>query len=109
MTDPITIATITAAVSVLGNEYLKGIASDAAKSTWQSIKSLFGWKADPEPSSMAADAAEKLCASPELVEKILQLLNDAGAIGTAGAMVGRINAKNVIVSKTITTQKLELK
>ena len=39
--DPITLATVTAGVAVLATEYTKGIASEAAKSTWNKIKALF--------------------------------------------------------------------
>jgi hypothetical protein len=40
--DPVTLATITSAVTVLGNEYLKGVGSEAGKTIWIAVKLLFG-------------------------------------------------------------------
>jgi hypothetical protein len=106
MPDPITIAMITAAVSVLGNEYLKGIASEAGKNTWQKVKSLFGWESEPEVSDVASQVARKLHASPELVQQVWELLKSNKDAGTASAMVGKIEAEKVVVSQIIVTKKI---
>lgn len=44
--EPLTLATLTGAVTVLASEVGKGIASEAGKSAWGRIKSLFNWSAD---------------------------------------------------------------
>lgn len=108
MSDPITIATITAAVSVLGNEYLKGIASEAGSNTWQKIKALFGWSSEPQTSDIADEVAKKLCESPELIQKVWELLKNSQDAGTAAAMVGKIDAQKVVVSQTISTQTFQM-
>ncbi|MCH8621765.1 hypothetical protein [Undibacterium sp. TS12] len=108
MSDPITIAAITAAVSVLGNEYIKGVASEAGKTTWQGIKSLFGWSSDPAPSEVATQVATKLTASPELLQQVLELLQKDKETGAAASMVGTINAAKVVVANTIVTQHFQM-
>ena len=50
--DPITLASVTAAVSVLGNEFLKGMVTEAGKRAWTGIKALFGWTSDPAPAEI---------------------------------------------------------
>jgi len=108
MIDPTVIATITAAVSVLGNEYLKGIASEAGKKTWQGIKSLFGWSSEPEISDIPTQVATKLQASPELIQQVLKLLQSDTETGVAKAMVGKINAEKVVVADTIVAQTFQM-
>lgn len=103
--DPIVLSSLTAAVSVIGNEYLKGIASDAAKSTWAGIKSLLGWSSDPAPADIPQKIAEATTASPELVEKLLALLK-ANQTGTATALVSNLTVNSggkVVVAQNITT------
>src|ERR1035437_4339103 len=62
---PVALASITAAVSVLGTEYLKGIATDEGKGTWSGIKALFGWTSDPAPAEIPEKVATALTASPD--------------------------------------------
>lgn len=108
MPDPITLATITAAVSVLGNEYAKGIATEAGKNTWQRISTLFGWSPDSEMSGVANQAAVKMTASPELAQQVWELLNSNKANGTAATMVGTIKAAKVVVAETIVTGEFKM-
>ena len=77
--DSAALATITAAVSVLGNEYLKGIAGEAGKATWSAVKSLFGWTSDPHPAeirikSLFVAGFARACrkASPGIEERSLR-------------------------------------
>jgi len=108
MVDPITIATVTSAVSVLGSEFVKGAASEAGKTTWQKIKSLFGWSADPAMSDVATQVATQLTAKPELIPQVLQLLQSDKETGVAAAMVHTINAEKVVVANTIVAQTFQL-
>jgi hypothetical protein len=103
--DPIVLSSLTAAVSVIANEYLKGIASDAGKSTWAGIKKLLGWSSDPAPAEIPQKVAEAAVASPELAEKLLALLK-TNQTGTATALVGNLTVNSggkVVVAQNITT------
>ena len=98
--EPAALATITAAVSAVGNEYLKGVASEASKATWSAVKSLFGWTSDPAPSEIREKVTAALTASPALAEKLVPLLKSDA---TASALVGKIEASGgkVVVAQTI--------
>lgn len=105
--DAAALATITAAVSVLGNEYLKGIAGDAGKATWSAVKALFGWTSDPNPADIPEKVTGALTASPELVEKLLAILKSDSS-DTPSQIVGKIEVSGgkVVVAQTITTLKM---
>jgi hypothetical protein len=107
--DPIILASITSAVSVLGNEFLKGISGAAGKSAWANIQSLLGWQSAPKAEEIPAKVATALTASPELAERILELLKNQD-VGTPSAMVGKIEATNgkVVVSQTIVAEHFQM-
>jgi hypothetical protein len=100
--DPIALATITSALTVVATEVAKGAAGEAGKSLWNEVKSMFGWVQEPNKSDLAPDIAAKLVVDPELAKKVVQLLQahpqDAG---TAAALVGRIQAEKVVVAQRI--------
>jgi len=102
MIDPVVLSSLTAAVSVLGSEYLKGIATDAGKSTWKGVKALFGWQSDPVPSEIPEKVTNALAASPEITEKLLELLKTSQS-GTATALVGKLEVSGgkVVVAGSI--------
>ena len=107
--EPAALATLTAAVSVLGNEYLKGIAGEAGKATWSAVKSLFGWTSDPPPAEIPEKVTMALTASPDLAEKLLHVLK-TNSDSTARAMVGKIEASGgkVVVAQTIVTNTFQM-
>jgi hypothetical protein len=109
MIDPITLATISSAVSVLGNEFLKGAAGEAGKSAWEKIKALLHWKSDPKVEEIPKQVATALTESPELAAEIVKLLK-AAETGGASAMVGSIHAEGgkVVVAQNITTTSFEM-
>ena len=55
--DPAVLSSITTAIGLLGNEIIKGAASEAGKATWTGVKSLFGWAFDPKPEEIPAKVA----------------------------------------------------
>lgn len=108
MIDPITLATISSAVSVLGNEFLKGVAGEAGKTTWAKIKALLDWQSDPKVEEIPHAVATALTQSPQLAEEIVKLLKSAET-GGASAMVGSIHAEGgkVVVAQNITTSTFQ--
>lgn len=99
--DPITLATVTSAVTLLGSEAVKGFASEAGKTAWGAIKSLFGWKVDPAPADIPERVATTLTASPELAHKVWELLRNNRDAGLAASIVGKVKAEKVIVIQTM--------
>jgi hypothetical protein len=96
MIDPISLAVITSAVSLLGTEFAKGIASEAGKSSWEKIKQLFGWVHDPDPAEIPQRVATALVDSPDLAKTVLELLKRDPGCGAPAAMVGQITADKVV-------------
>jgi hypothetical protein len=100
--DPITLATISSAVSVLAMECAKGIASATGKDLWGKIKSLFGWQTEPPPSELAESIASELQKDPKRAAQILTLLKQTANTGSFSApLVSKIDAKKVIVADKI--------
>ncbi len=105
--EPAALATITGAVSVIGTEYLKGVATEAGKATWSAVKALFGWTSDPDPAQIPEKVAAALTDSPALVGKLLEILKrDVSAT----AMVGKIEAAGgkVVVAQTIIAHNFQM-
>lgn len=94
--DPITLATITSAVTVLALEAGKGMASEAGKSAWQKIKKLFGMTGEPKEEDLAREVAERLVNDPALAKEVLSLLENRGT-GSSSALVNKIDAEKVVV------------
>jgi hypothetical protein len=109
MIDPVALASITSAVAVLGNEYLKGIAGDAGKSTWTKIKSLLGWVSDPVPADIPEKVVAALTAHPENTETLLNLLKSDPSC-SASALVGKIEATGgkIVVATSIVTDRFQM-
>lgn len=105
--DPITLATVTAALTTLATECGKNAASEAGKDLWDQVKSLFGWKAEPPPSELAPDIARRLQADDALLKRVVGLLQERPA-GTASALVGSIQAGKVVVATTINTENFTM-
>lgn len=109
MIDPIALATLTSAVTVLGNEFLKGVAGEAGKTTWTKIKTILGWNSDPKPAEIPEKVATALSESPHLAEQIIELLK-THETGSPSAMVGKIEATGgkVVVAQTIITDHFQM-
>lgn len=72
--DPVTIATITSAVTVVAAEVAKGIASAASKDIWSKIKGVLGWSENPNLSDMPIHLAKRLLSDAEIGRKLLEIL-----------------------------------
>jgi len=107
MLTPTDLATLTAAGTLLATECMKGLASEAGKSTWSAIRSLMGWTggAGGEPSSSsAAPTAEPdladlparlhaaMAADDELARAVAAALQRMDDRAAAGAGTGRPGA-----------------
>ena len=102
--DSVTLATITASLTLLGTEVAKGAASKAGKDLWQRIKSLIGFATDPPQDALAKSLAEKLTQLPD--ERLKEILEQLKKSETAsGSLVGHLNAENVVVAERIDIQK----
>jgi hypothetical protein len=95
--DPITLAAVTAALTVLATECGKGAASQAGKDLWSKAKSLFGWTKDPELPDLSIAIAERLQNDKKLAAELAKLLQERQQETTVAALVGRIDAKNVTI------------
>ncbi len=97
--DPITLATVTSAVTVLATECVKGVAGSAGKDLWTRIKGLLGWTSDPKLPELAPAIAERLQQNEELARQIVVLLKDSQIAGTSATpLVGNIDAEKVVVA-----------
>jgi hypothetical protein len=103
--DPVTLATITAGVSVLASECAKGVAGEAGKDLWTRIKKRLGFQQEPELPMLAPAVAQKLSEDESAAKDVIELLrNHASAAPTAAAMIGQINAERVVVLNNQTVQ-----
>jgi hypothetical protein len=106
--DPVVLSSVTAAVSILASEYIKGFANETGKATWAGVKSLLGWKSDPDLAEIPQKIATSLSSSQETAAKLLELLkgNDAGS---AAALVGKIEVNNgkLVIVHTIIAKRVE--
>lgn len=100
--DPETIATISGAATALATEVGKGIASEAGKSAWNRIKSLFNWPTEPDEGQRSAAIERALKTDEALTKRVLEILQ-AESIGDVSKLVGTINAEKVVVADKIDT------
>ena len=67
--DPVTLATITSAVTVLATECAKKAAAEAGKDLWAKIKSLLKWNDEPPIATVPERIARELQSDPSLGPK----------------------------------------
>jgi len=102
--DPITLATITSAVTVLASECAKGIAGEAGKDIWIKIKALFKWKDEPPPPRLSENIAKELQNQPAVALDVVELLKRNANLISAAALVSNITAEKVVVAQKIDVQ-----
>jgi hypothetical protein len=101
--DPVTLETVTTALSFVGHEVAKGSASEAGKALWKKVRDLLGWKSDPPEAAIPQAVAQGIVDQPDLLEKLLSLVEkqaDSGAL----AIVQNLRAKNAFVAREQTFQ-----
>ncbi len=95
--DPVTLATITSAITIVGTECAKGVASSAGKDLWSRIRSLLHFQKEPEVAELPTSIATALLRDEEAAKKIVQLLQCSSKDEFAASLVSRIDAEKVIV------------
>jgi hypothetical protein len=96
--DPITLATITSAVSVLATEVVKGSAGEVGKEVWARVKSALGWREDPALDRIAPEVAQRFATDESMARTVVELLQQhANQVGTSGAIVGNVHAERLVV------------
>lgn len=95
--DPVTLASITSALTVLGTECGKGVASNAGKDLWNRVKAMMNWKKEPDLQELPATIAEQLRNDRNLASNVIKLLQKNQLAGTASTLVRNIDAEKVIV------------
>lgn len=101
ITDPVILATVTSALSVLGLKAIDGVLSEAGKDLWKTVKQRLCWSADPSPDNLATGIAARLKDDPTLTNQLAELLKSQPEAGTASALVGNIQAGKVVVAGTV--------
>ncbi|MCY1074054.1 hypothetical protein [Archangium lansingense] len=97
--EPVTLAAVTSAITVLGTKVAEGVATQAGKTMWDRVLKVFGWSAAPPVDGLAQTTAEHLQSHPEHAAQVIHVLKqDAGSVGM---LVGRIDAEKVIVAQNI--------
>lgn len=97
--DPIVLATITSALTLISTEVTKGAAGEAGKALWTKIKSTLRWAHDPSSSELASVIARTLAADPQSAKKIVELLQSNPETNPqASNLVQSIDAEKVIVA-----------
>src|SRR5689334_17543138 len=100
--DPVTLATITSAVSILGWEVAKGAANEAGKAVWRNVTSTLGLSPDQKLEDIAPVVAGILESDEARATEIVRLLQQSGATTFGASLVHNIDAEKVIVAGSIT-------
>jgi hypothetical protein len=95
--DPVALATVTSAVTLLATEAGKGLAGEAAKDLWTQIRTRLGLAKEPPRDELAPAVAGALAQDEGAAGDVVRLLQQhAGHAGDAAALVGRIDAEKVV-------------
>jgi hypothetical protein len=95
--DPVALATVTSAVTMLASEAGKGLAGDAGKDLWGRVRSVLGWKEDPPMQDVAPKVAARLQGDEQAAREIVQLLQGHSSSSGAAAIVGNVSAEKMTV------------
>ncbi len=100
--EPLVLSSITAAITLLGQDYAKGLASEAGKNTWTTIRGLFGWNSEPAVAEIPEKVASGLTASPKSQKSWWKLLKQEST-GAASSLIQNltISGGKVIFAQVI--------
>jgi hypothetical protein len=101
VSESVMLATLTSALTQLGLEALNGTLAEAGKDLWRTVKHKLGWAVDPSQESLAPAIATRLKDDDALATELVALLQAHPQVGTASAIVGHIQANNVITAGTL--------
>jgi hypothetical protein len=101
VTDPVTLATVTTALTHLALKALDGTLGEAGKALWNTITQKLGWSTVPTADSLPTAIATQLKDNAALTSELVALLEANPEVGTASAIVGHIQARNVITAGTL--------
>lgn len=78
--DPVTLASVTAALTALASKVSEGVASKAGEDLWKEAKKLFHWETqEPKLSDLQAAIQSQLSINEDLAQEIISLLKCAPA------------------------------
>lgn len=103
--DPVILATITSALTLIATEAAKGAANEAGIALWARIKSMMGWVQEPRLPDVAPEIARKLLTDSELATKILELLQSH----PEGSRQASTLVQSIDAEKVIRAEKFEVK
>ncbi|MCA8999026.1 MAG: hypothetical protein KDA80_18645, partial [Planctomycetaceae bacterium] len=103
--DPITLATVTSALTVLGTKCAEGAASQLGKDLWSRTKGLLGWTEEPDIQELPKAIATTLITDQERMNQIVALLHDAkmkdSSVQLVGTLVGNLTAEKAVVAQNV--------
>lgn len=104
--EPTSLAAVTSALTFLGTECSKGMASEAGKSLWKRVIALFGWTKEPSIDRLNSSIDSKLQSDVELLKQLAKLLQESDynsdpSSQKFGSLVNNIVAQKVVVAKNI--------
>jgi hypothetical protein len=86
--DPITIATVTAAATVIGVSVLRGTAPDADKAAWDELQEVFGWDKQPTTDDLSATIAYQLINEEDVAGQVVYIIKTNADKNTARLLGG---------------------
>jgi hypothetical protein len=103
--DPVTLATVTAALTLLSTECAKGVASEAGKDLWSRARGLLGWTKEPDAQELPKAIATQLNTDQALMGQVIALLQEAkgaaSSVQMVGSLVGTLTAEKAVVAQKV--------
>jgi hypothetical protein len=101
VTEPVTLAVVTSALTHLGLKAIDGTLSEAGKDLWKNVKERLGLTIDPSPEDLPASIGSRLKNDGTLTNQLTELLRSHAGAGKASALVGHLQADKVVVAGTL--------
>lgn len=104
--DPITLATVTSILTVIGSECAKGAASKVGEDIWSRAKGLFGWSSEPTLDKLPVSIAKQMHNDDKLLDSVISLLQAHNVSQAPNDVVGPL-VQNLRAVKSIVANKIE--